>query len=55
MNLKRDLRVTEEEIKQQERLKRQLKADQIKREKKLDHILENNTESDVMKQVTDTT
>jgi uncharacterized protein YoxC len=32
-----------------------LKADQIKREKKLDHILENNTEADVMKQVTDTT
>lgn len=32
-----------------------MKADQIKREKKLDHILENNTEADVMKQVTDTT
>lgn len=55
VNLKRDLRVTEEEIKQQERLKRQLKGDQIKREKKLDHILDNNTEADVMKQVTDTT
>lgn len=27
VNLKRDLRVTEEEIKQQEKLKRQLRAD----------------------------
>jgi len=37
-NLKRDLRVTEEEIKQQEKLKRQLKVDQLKREKKLEAI-----------------
>jgi len=49
-NLKRDLRITEEEIQQQEKLKRQLKVDQLKREKKLDHILIDN-EPDVLKQV----
>lgn len=54
VNLKRDLRVTEEEIKQQEKLKRQLKVDQLKREKKLESILDHN-EPDVMKQVYDTT
>ncbi len=48
VNLKRDLRVTEEEIKQQEKLKRQLKVDQLKREKKLESILDHN-EPDVMK------
>ena len=52
--MKRDLRITEDEIKQQEKLKRQLKVDQVKREKKLDHILQEN-EPDVMKQVQDTT
>ena len=54
VNLKRDLKTTEEEIKQQEKLKRQLKVDQLKREKKLDNIMENN-EPDVLKQVQDTT
>lgn len=54
-NLKRDLRVTEEEIKQQEKLKRQLKVDQLKREKKLEAITSEQNEPDVMKQVYDTT
>lgn len=49
VNLKRDLRVTEEEIKQQEKLKRQLKVDQLKREKKLESIMDSNNEPDVMK------
>ena len=48
INLKRDLRTTEEEIKQQEKLKRQLKVDQLKREKKLDNIIEQ-SEPDVLK------
>ena len=42
VNLKRDLRTTEEEIKQQEKLKRQLKVDQLKRDKKLDHLVGKN-------------
>jgi hypothetical protein len=54
VNLKRDLRATEEEIKQQEKLKRQLRADQLKREKKLESIMDS-SEPDVMKQVYDTT
>lgn len=54
VNLKRDLRTSEEEIKQQEKLKRQLRVDQLKREKKLDHIMHEN-EPDVMRQVQDTT
>lgn len=54
VNLKKELRATEEEIKQQEKLKRQLRADQLKREKKLESILDQ-SEPDVMKQVYDTT
>jgi hypothetical protein len=54
VNLKKDLRTTEEEIKQQEKLKRQLKVDQLKREKKLDNIIEQ-SEPDILKQVQDTT
>ena len=54
VNLKRDLKTTEEEIKQQEKLKRQLKVDQLKREKKLDSIIEQ-SEPDILKQVQDTT
>lgn len=53
--MKRDLRITEEEIKQQEKLKRQLKVDQLKREKKLESIMDAQNEPDVMKQVYDTT
>lgn len=49
------MRVTEEEIKQQEKLKRQLKVDQLKREKKLEAITSEQNEPDVMKQVYDTT
>jgi len=55
VNLKRDLRITEEEIKQQEKLKKQLKVDQLKREKKLEAITSEQNEPDVMKQVYDTT
>jgi len=40
LNLKRDLKTTQEEIKQQEKLKRQLKVDQLRREKKLDTLIE---------------
>jgi hypothetical protein len=42
VNLKRDLRITEEEIKQQEKLKRQLKVDQLRRDKKLDSMVTRN-------------
>ena len=52
VNLKRDLRTTEEEIKQQEKLKRQLKVDQLKRDKKLDHLVGKN-EPDTLVQVQD--
>ena len=54
INLKKDLKTTEEEIKQQEKLKRQLKVDQLRREKKLDQIIDQ-SEPDVLRQVQDTT
>lgn len=53
-NLKRDLRTTEEEIKQQEKLKRQLKLDQLRRERKLDNILIENEPEAMQQQVHDT-
>ena len=40
VNLKRDIKTTQDEIKQQEKLKRQLKVDQLRREKKLDNLID---------------
>lgn len=54
VNLKRDIKTTQDEIKQQEKLKRQLKVDQLRREKKLDNLIDQG-EPDVLKQVQDTT
>ena len=42
MGLKKEYAVTEEEIKQQKKLRKQLKVNQIIREKKMDNLLADN-------------
>lgn len=52
--MKKNIRNTEKEIKDYEKLLQQLHVDQIRREKRLDKIIEKN-EPETMKQINDST
>jgi len=54
LNLKRDLKTTEQEIKQQLKLKKQLAEEHLKRDRRLDHLIAAD-ENEVLLRVQDVT
>ncbi len=54
MNLKKNIRNAEKEIKDYEKMLQQLHVEQVRREKRLDKIIEKN-EPETMKQINDST
>ena len=54
MNLKQNIRNAEKEMKEYEKMLQQLRVEQVRREKRLDKIIERN-EPETMKQINDST